>query len=161
VTTAIDITTANRVPLPGGAWADLRPVQDITERRRRPIRTVTMQLLKDRSFVGQIQGALASGKTAQNLTQEDKARIATDLRPESLQTLEDMQDLLIVAVVRGWSFHDEDGRPVPVTIDGILDLPGIALDELKRVTAPYQQALNPNLGEPTPDPASPTAPSSV
>jgi hypothetical protein len=159
--TDIDITAPSRVQLPGGHTADLRPVQDITERRRRPIRTVTMQLLKDQSFVGQVQAATASGKTAQTLTQEDKVGIATRLNPASLQTLEDMQDLLIVAVVRGWSFKDEDGQPVPVSVDGILDLPGVALDELKRVVAPYQQALNPNLGEPSPDPASPTAPSSV
>lgn len=160
MTTSIDITTANRVPLPGGAWADLRPVQDITERRRRPIRTLTMTLLADASFVGQVKGTLASGKDPADLTEDDKVAIATGMSPQSMETLEQVQDLLIVAAVRGWSFTGEDGQPVPVTVDGILDLPGIALDELRKITAPYQTALNPNLSEPSPDAASPTGPSS-
>ncbi|MFI1520648.1 hypothetical protein [Kitasatospora cineracea] len=157
--TIIDIHTASRVPLAGGAWADLRPVQDIRERARRPIRAKTMQLLADAEFTSTIQGALKDGITAQSITDEDKRRIGASVSPQMMAVLEEVQDLLLVAVVRGWSFLDEDGQPVPVSTDGILDLPGPALDELKRTVAPYQSALNPNLSEPSPDPASPTGPS--
>ncbi|PJN22422.1 hypothetical protein [Kitasatospora sp. CB02891] len=157
--TDIDIHSANRVPLPNGQWADLRPVQDIRERARRPIRAKTMQLLADASFTSTIQGAIADGITAQTISDEDKRRIGASVSPEMMTVLEDVQDLLLVAVVRGWSFLDERDQPVPVSTEGVLDLPGPALDELKRIVAPYQSALNPNLAEPNPDPASPTAPS--
>lgn len=151
----IDITTANRIPLPGSGWADLRPVQDITERHRRPIKRLSTQLLGNAEFASAVAEVQASGKDPADLTMDEQLKVAAGMGA-AFDTLEEIQDLLVVAAVRGWSYD-----AIPVTVDGLLDLPGQALDALRAAVAPYQGALNPNLTEPTPDPASPTEPSSA
>jgi hypothetical protein len=151
---SIDIHAANRVPLPGGHWADLRPVQDITERHRRPIRKLTMGLLGNPAFTQAIKSVQASGKSPDELTEDEQIDLTAGMGT-AFDDLEQVQDLLIVAAVRGWSWD-----AVPVTLDGILDLPGQALDALRAFVAPYQGALSPNLTEPSPDVTSPTGPSS-
>ncbi|MGA5819732.1 hypothetical protein ACPC54_17965 [Kitasatospora sp. NPDC094028] len=151
---SIDITTANRIPLPGG-WADLRPVADITERHRRPIRKLSTQLLGHADFAAAVAEMQSSGKDPASLTPDEQLRVAAGMG-SAFDDLEAIQDLLVVAAVRGWSFD-----AVPITVDGLLDLPGQALDALRAAVAPYQGALNPNLREPSPDPTSPTVPSSA
>lgn len=152
VPAALDPTQAHRVPLPGG-WADLRPVSDITERMRRPIKRLSARLTSFPSFMEAVQSAQTStdGGTKE-LSESQKLAIAASMG-DAFDVLEELQDALVVAVTRGWSWE------APVTSDGVLDLPGPALDALRQAAAPYQSALNPNF-EPTPDPASPTGPSS-
>ncbi|MFH8380636.1 hypothetical protein ACH4E7_06800 [Kitasatospora sp. NPDC018058] len=151
----IDISTATRIPLPGGAWADLRPVSDITERHRRPIRKLSTGLLGHADFAAAVAEMQASGKDPGSLTPDEQLRVAAGMG-SAFDDLEAIQDLLVVAAVRGWSFD-----AVPITVDGLLDLPGQALDALRAAVAPYQSALNPNLKDPSPDPQSPTVPSSA
>lgn len=150
---ALDPAQAHRVQLPGG-WADLRPVSDVTERMRRPIKRLSARLTSYPAFMQAVQSAEQTtdgGK--KELSESEKLGIAAAMG-DAFDVLEELQDALVVAVTRGWSWD------TPVTADGVLDLPGPALDALRQAVAPYQTALNPTF-EPTPDPASPTGPSSV
>lgn len=151
MTDTLDITQPNRIPLPGG-WADLRPVCDITERMRRPIKRLSARLASYPAFMEAIQEAEAKGDGA-NMSPEDQMRVAATMG-DAFDVLEELQDQLVIAAVRGWSWD------FPVTTDAVLDLPTPALDGLRAAVAPYQNALNPNF-QPNPDPASPTEPSSA
>lgn len=144
----MDITIANRVALPGGAWADFRPVSDITERMRRPIKKLSTQLASHPDFVAAVQSA--QGK---ELTQAEQLQLA-GVMGDAFDVLEELQDRLVCAAVRGWSF-DQD-----VTPDELLDLPSAALDALREYAGPYQSGLNPNF-EPTTESDSPTGPSNA
>lgn len=149
----LDPSQAHRIQLPGG-WADLRPVSDVTERMRRPIKKLSAKLTSFPSFmsaIGQAQASTGGGET--ELSQTEQLAIAASMG-EAFDVLEELQDALVVAVTRGWSWEH------PVSADGVLDLPGPALDALRQAVAPWQKALNPNF-EPTPADGSPTEPSSA
>lgn len=145
---ALDVTVPNRVALPNGAWADFRPVSDITERMRRPIKKLSTQLASHPDFVEAVNSA--QGK---ELSQTEQLKIAGAMG-DAFDVLEELQDRLVCAAVRGWSFPQE------VTPDGLLDLPSAVLDSLREYASPYQSALNPNF-EPTTESASPTGPSNA
>lgn len=147
----LDITQANRIPLPGG-WADLRPTCDITERMRRPIKKLSAKLSSYPQFMAAVTEADASMKGGAELTQAEQLQIAASMG-EAFDVLEELQDRLVVAAVRGWSFD------LPVDAESILDLPTAALDALREAASPYQSALNPDFS-PTPEADSPTGPSS-
>lgn len=150
--TTLDPTQPHRIELPGG-WADLRPVSDITERMRRPIKRLSTRLTSFPSFMDAVKDGTAATAGGAEMTQAEQLALAAAMG-DAFDVLEDLQDALVVAVTRGWSWD------FPVTADGVLDLPGPALDALRKAVAPWQTALNPNF-EPTPDPASPTGPSSA
>ena len=145
---ALDITIPNRVSLPNGAWADFRPVSDITERMRRPIKKLSTQLFAHPEFAQAIQSA--QGK---ELTQAEQLQLAGAMG-DAFDVLEELQDRLVCAAVRGWSYPQE------ITPDGLLDLPGAALDALREYAGPYQTGLNPSF-EPTPEADTPTGPSNA
>jgi hypothetical protein len=149
----LDTAQAHRVDLPGG-WADLRPVSDITERMRRPIKRLSAKLTSFPRFMEAVSSAQKSTDGGKGeLSQSEQLAIAASMG-EAFDVLEELQDALVVAVTRGWSWDHQ------VTADGVLDLPGPALDALRQAVAPWQTALNPNF-EPTPDADSPTEPSSA
>ncbi|BBB00572.1 hypothetical protein RVR_10571 [Actinacidiphila reveromycinica] len=149
--TTLDPTQAHRVELPGG-WADLRPVSDITERMRRPIKRLSAKLTSFPEFMNAVQAGNAATADGSEMTQAQQLALAASMG-DAFDVLEELQDALVVAVTRGWSWD------FAVTVDGVLDLPGPALDALRQAVAPYQNALNPNF-DPTPAPGSPTGPSS-
>jgi hypothetical protein len=151
MTDTLDITQPNRIPLPGG-WADLRPVCDITERMRRPIKRLSARLTSYPAFMEAVREAEASGGGA-NMTPEEQLKVAATMG-DAFDVLEELQDQLVITAVRGWSWD------FPVTADAVLDLPTPALDALREAVSPYRNALNPNFA-PDPDPASPTEPSSA
>ncbi len=86
----------------------------------------------------------ASGRLVKSDDMEDSGFIA----------VLDVQDALVLALVNAWSYE------APVTADSLLDLPCKALDALRAACFAHRDALTPDFG-PTPDPASPTEPSSV
>jgi hypothetical protein len=137
------------VTLPSGATADLRPVADVTERQRRPIKRIQAKLAGMPAFAGAVAEAQKAGDAV--LTPDQQLRIAGGMG-EAFDLLEDLNDALIVAAVRGWSYD------FPVSLDACQDLPGRDLDALRSATAPYMQALMPDF-DPTPDADSPTEPS--
>lgn len=144
---ALDVTVPNRVSLPNGAWADFRPVSDITERMRRPIKKLSTQLTSHPDFVEAVSSAQGT-----ELTQAEQLKIAGAMG-DAFDILEELQDRLVCAAVRGWSFPQE------VTPDGLLDLPSAVLDALRENASPYMSALNPSF-EPTVE-ESPTVPSNA
>ncbi|WBP87040.1 hypothetical protein [Kitasatospora cathayae] len=145
---------ATTVTLPSGATANLRDVADVTERQRRPIKRIQSKLAALPTFVTAVQEAEAAQKVSGGaLTAEQQLSIAAGMG-EAFDLLESLNDFLIVAVVRGWSYE------FPVDADHVQDLPTRDLDQLREVCATYLKELMPNF-EPTPDTASPTAPSAV
>ena len=144
----LDITVPNRVSLPNGAWADFRPVSDITERMRRPIKKLSTQLAAHPDFVAAVQSA--QGK---EMTQAEQLQIAA-VMGDAFDVLEELQDRLVCAAVRGWSYGPD------ITPDALLDVPSGALDALREAAAPYQSGLNPSF-EPTTESDTPTGPSNA
>jgi hypothetical protein len=127
-----------RVTLPSGATADLRPVEDITERQRRPIKRVQTQLAKLSDFGAAIEKAQAieaGGKG--KLSKAEQDAIAEGLG-EAFDPLEELNDRLIVAAVMGWSY------PFAVEFDAVQDLPARDLDKLRELVAPYLPQLMPD-----------------
>jgi hypothetical protein len=146
-----DVTTSTRVNLPSGGWADLRPVADVTERQRRPIKRIQTTLAGMPAFASAVREAEAAGGS--DLTPEQQLKIAAGMG-EAFDLLENLNDALIVAAVRGWSYGAE------VTADACQDLPGRDLDKLREATSPYLKELMPDF-DPTPDASSPIEPSAA
>lgn len=143
---------SQHVTLPSGATADLRDVADVTERQRRPIKRIQAQLAALPAFVSAVREAEAAQKVAGGeLTPDQQLAIAGGMG-EAFDLLEELNDYLIGAVVRGWSYA------LPVTADSAQDLPGRDLDALREVCAPFLKELMPNF-EPSPDADSPIVPS--
>ncbi|MBM9504521.1 hypothetical protein [Actinacidiphila acididurans] len=124
----------------------------MTERQRRPIKRLQAQLVADADFAAAITQAKRSGGT-DSLTDEEEMRIAAGMG-SAFDTLENLNDSLIVALVAGWSYGH------PVTLDGVQDIPGHDLDALRKECAPLMRQLMPDF-EPTPDPESPIGPSTA
>lgn len=143
-----------RHTLPSGATADVRDVADVTERQRRPIRKVQSRLAANSEF----SAAVATAQTIKKedgaeLTQDEQLSIAAGMG-SAFDDLELMNDLLVAALVAGWSYD------APVSADACQDIPGRDLDALREVVAPFMRELMPGF-EPDVDPASPTDPSTV
>jgi hypothetical protein len=127
---------------------------DVTERQRRPIKRIQAQLAAMPAFVAAVKEAEAAQKVAGGeLTPDQQLAIAGGMG-EAFDLLEDLNDHLIGAVVRGWSYS------FPVSSDAAQDLPGRDLDALREACAPALKELMPNF-EPTPDPNSPIVPSAA
>ena len=149
----------SRHPVPGG-WVELRDPQEVTERQRRPVRQLTVRLTAVPGMGEAIATAAAEGGdqvTLENVTAEKEAEIRAHLG-EGFALVEELQDAAIMARLAAWSFTDPEGTPLPVTGDSLLDLPGPAYDALKELCKDV--TLGPDL-TPTPDPQSPTQPSTA
>lgn len=137
-----------RVTLPSGAWADLKHPTDVTERHRRPILKIRTQLAKHADFVDAIEKAQKKLDENKKLTKAEQDVIADGLG-DSFDLLQELNDRVIVALVRAWSYE------FPVDYDNVLDLPGKDLDELRQVTSPLMASMMPDFS-PTKDRESPT-----
>jgi hypothetical protein len=135
---------SQHITLPSGATADLRPAADITERHRRPLKRLQTQLLRFREFGEAIEKAQGNKK----LTKADQDAIAAGMG-DAFEPLEELNDRLVIAAVRGWSYD------FPVDFENILDLPGRDLDALREAVAPYMAELMPDFG-PSKDRNTPT-----
>lgn len=136
-----------RITLPSGATADLRDVADVTERQRRPIKRAQMKLASNQNFVASVKDV----SDGENMTPEAQLALAAEIGP-ALDDLDNLNDLLIPAMVAGWSYG------FPVSADAALDMPGRDYDALRKAVAPFMSQLSPDF-EPSADPASPIAPS--
>lgn len=115
-----------RVELPDGAWAELQDPRKVPERARRPVLTA--------------QAGLQQYVTGETLTTS----------PAALQAFSELNDAMAVALVERWSYPD------PVSLDGVLGLPGDAYDALREAVAPFATALLPDFS-PSTDKGSPTS----
>lgn len=122
-----------KIDLPSGGWASLRDPEDVPERLRRPVVKLTKKLMIDPDI------KMRSGMTASEVTEEQ------------FDLLEEINDLLIVAMVDEWSYE------APVGVESARDLPARDYDTLREATARHVAGLFPDF---TPDanPESPTSP---
>lgn len=118
----------------GDGWVMLRDPKKVAERYRRPI----------------IAKATAMQRAAEKVRAE--ADSGMDLSEDEFLALYQFNDLVAVALIESWSWD------MPVSLEGLLDLPAVDYDEILRVTAPMITDLMPKF-EPdmeNNDPESPT-----
>ena len=128
-----------RLELPEGEWADLYDPIKVPERKRRPVVRALVTFMKDR------QGADVPQFGAEDLSDEEKAAaIAANLDPELLVAADDLNDAVVIALVREWSFG-------AVTTDVLLDLPADTYEALSNACQPHMNDLMPNF-QVSPDP---------
>jgi hypothetical protein len=141
------------IALPSGANAVLRDAKDVTERQRRPIRKIQTQLAADAKFVDAVQAADKANKAGGELDEATQRALAEGMG-EAFDPLETLNDLLVLAAVESWSYS------FAPSLDSLLDVPARDLDALRKAASPFMAELSPDF-EPTPDAASPIAPSGV
>jgi hypothetical protein len=144
-----------RIDLPGGQWAELRRPEDVSERLRRPI---TRAMRGVRPEIQEQQLAAANlpddedGKPGPE-KQQALRELQFAMTNEEADAYQDVTDLATVALVREWSFA-ADGQPLPITLDGVLDLPARTLDALRVAVAPHVSGLFVD-ADPDPNPSAP------
>ncbi|MCU1590089.1 MAG: hypothetical protein JWP11_1345 [Frankiales bacterium] len=130
-------TEPTKHPLSETTWVTLRDPKAVSEKRRRPL----MKLIKHMQE-SPLAAALHAKTPLEDLVLSD----------EDYDLAQEINDALSLALVESWSRESE------ISLDTITDLPGPEYDALQRLVAPLFPELKPNF-EPTPDLASPTAPS--
>ena len=123
-----------------GGWVELRAVDEVPERLRRPIVDVTF-----------------AGVTLKDGIDKMEADPQAEVDPEFVATLlsfsRQFGDLAAVAFVKEWSF------PEPVTLESIQNLPGKVFDEIQAAVGPLANELLPSFQptkESVADPKAPT-----
>jgi len=111
-----------------GGWVDFREPQDVPERLRRKVTTMSSRASK---VAGRLEGE------------------NPDLQTEDLEFLLEFNDAISICLVMGWSWDN------PVTIEGLLDLPASVYDFIVRHGQANVANLLPNF-EVDPDPKAPT-----
>ena len=111
-----------KIELPGDNWAKLRDPDEVTERQRRPlVRLQRKTLLK-----------ATNSLEASNISQRE---IMSRLSPEDYDALEEVDDLVIQALVDSWSYD------FPPNKEGAVDLPGSARSVLLKACRPLLPRL--------------------
>jgi hypothetical protein len=104
-----------------GGWVELRDPKEVPEKLRRPV----------------VQASIDAQKFAD--LQDG------DFTGADMNELQSLNDLVAIALIKDWSFEQ------PVTLEGLLDIPSGAYDELLALVAPKIGQLMPNFGV-NPDP---------
>lgn len=122
-----------RHEIPAG-WVELCEPEEVTERARRPISYIEAKL-------GTLPGVAAAALTAEKLGVADADQLAglndeasaalMASMGEGLPLMDEMNDLLIIARLRDWSFP-KNGEPW-ATVDALLDLPSAAYKALREL----------------------------
>ena len=112
-----------------GGWVDFREPEDVPERLRRKVTTMSSRAAK------------IAGKF--------EADEPTDVEEAELQFLLEFNDAVSICLVMGWSFD------APVTVEGLLELPASAYDFIVRHGQANIARLLPNF-QVDPDPKAPT-----
>lgn len=136
-----------RHTLPSGAWVEIDRTGQVTERHRRPVRLGFARI----SEAG--RAALAQAAATGD------ASVLNTLSADDQAVLLEINDLVAAAVVLRASWLAEGERLTP---DGMLDIPGADYDAMVELMGPLVGPLMEGVDfSPTPDPASPTPPSSA
>lgn len=73
----------------------------------------------------------------------EAANLNTDgdqLDPVAMRFFSEFNDLLAVALVAEWSFN------LPITVDGLQDLPSKSYDDVRKAVTPFMSSLIPDFG---------------
>ena len=122
------------VPIPGvkpgdpEATATLREPHEVTERHRRPIKLLAMQL--------------NPGKFAAVMGAEDDALPDIELSEREATSMASLADHTILSALVGWTLD----LPIPSTVDEVMDLPGHIYDALEAATSGIGEALAGSVG---------------
>lgn len=106
-------------------WIKLRAPETVTERLRRPV------------FEKSASGI--------SMVEDDSDSVS----PEALSFFSEFNDLVALAMIEEWSFD------LPITLDGLLDLPSKAYDDVRKAVTPFVPELIPDFGV-DPDPKATT-----
>lgn len=123
-----------RVNVTGG-WVELREPEEVPERLRRPIVSITMAGIP-------LQAKLDA------LIENPEQAEAGDLQT-FMQFSTEFGDKAALAFIKEWSFPD------PITSESIQDLPSKVFDEIQAAISPLANRLLPNFGV-DPDPKATT-----
>lgn len=121
-----------RIDLPEGGWADLYDPLKVPEKKRRPVVRALMRLLKERA-----EHAPPEFNLEDAADEEKAAALAARLDPALIMATDDLNDALVVALVREWSFG------IDVTVDNLLELPTDTYRVLSEATSPQLNVLMP------------------
>lgn len=121
-----------KIDLPDGEWADLYDPAKVPEKKRRPVVRALTALIRER-----IEHKPPEFD-AEDIADEDKAAaLVAKLNPALIMATDDLNDALVVALVREWSFD------VDVTLDNLLELPTDAYRTLSEACSTKLDALMP------------------
>lgn len=110
---------------------------------------------RDRRKVTHVVASLQSDTLAAFMGADKPSDISmTDINPKDLALADELNDALTAALIVSWSYD------FPVSIDALLDLTAEDYDAIGVFAAPFIEALSLQF-QPTPDPASPTAPANA
>jgi hypothetical protein len=123
----------------------------MTERQRRIIRRVMINAVGD--AMGEVDVSKFTDIKSPDTT--DDTKVAIKITPELGDAMFGLRDASIVAGLVEWSLE----QPLP-TLDTVQDLPGALYDALAEATSTLSAGLTLDTS-PSPDPASPTPPSSA
>lgn len=131
---------------------EIREADEVPERLRQPTLIVSAKLAKYKWVrkAGELQ---SSGVKEDDLPEDVKQGMAEDIADGALEHILRLEGLTILSRVTAWSFGDV------VNMDSLLDLPGKTYTAVKDLSGSAAD-LSEDMG-PTPDPASPTTPSTV
>jgi len=147
--------TITRQTLPNDGWADLRDPAEVPERLRRPVRHIQMRLAKDPAFTSVVAKAKTDGVAAvADIGEDDAVQMATAMGEDAMTLMDDLNDRIVLSRVAGWSYGPD------VTLAALQDLPGAVYDRLREVCADGALEQGPDFS-PSPDPQSPTVPSTA
>lgn len=133
------------IDLPGGASAEFRDPQSLTEGQRRPVRRKMLEL----------SDTAKSAAVATNGDIKAATEMAKTMTADDLDIMQDVADLVTVALVTSWTFGVE-----PPTVADLLNLPGPAYDALTSAAMAHMGAFVGVDFTPTPPGVeSPTGPS--
>lgn len=142
-----------RVDLPKDNHAILRDPEDVPERLRRRIREAIRPVSAEVLLRQQEVARMDDDPKADDGTIGPKARamlaIQHAMTNEEADAYQGAADHTIVALVESWSY------PQDITIEGVLDLPGRALDILRGAVNPLAAKLYLDTS-PSPNPTAPT-----
>lgn len=138
-----------RVELPGGQWAEVRTRQELTEGQRRTIEG-PWERLRAAPGVAKFY-RLRSGLTED---QQDDLLVQLGIDPGIFnRTVKEANDVRIVTCVAEWSYDQ------PITLDGLLEIPGDRADTYDALLAEVVGIDTPVEFRATPEVDSPTSPS--
>jgi len=127
-----------RIDLPGGHHAVLRDPSEVTERQRRPIHRATRGIRPEILERGRAVMGMNDGPDGKPTPEKQAAslQLQYDMTNDEADAFTEAGDYTAVALVAAWSF------PQDVTIDGLLDLPGHAIDALRKAVEPFAGKMN-------------------
>jgi len=119
---------ATTITIPGGQ-ATLRDQDEMTERHRRPVKVISMRLMRVMGQLADITHLADLDPSAEDATERMMATIG--MTEDESSALLRLTDAAIYAALKSWTLD----LPIPVTVDEVQDIPGEVYDALAEATA--------------------------